>query len=652
MKRTSNFQILLIFYNFLFIFFGIFGFYPLLANTADPVAISIVLSETTSDKYPQYSESINSINTSSHKSHNHNSKPGTRNSELRTRNSELNPEPRTRNPELNSEPGTQNPELNPEPGTRNSELNPEPGTRNSELNPEPGTRNPELNPEPGTRNSELNHEPGTRNSQLNPKLGTRNSELNPKPGTRNSELYPDLEDLLEGFEDEADTQEVIKETVEEREDDAPPSRVTLEGFFKQGVSYNFAHDKPEEGETDWRRFSRLRAEAELELNARLSDDWQMRIIGHAAYDPIFALRGRSDYTDEVLDEYETDLELRDTWLLGTLFPSLDIKLGRQIVVWGRSDNIRITDVLNPLDLREPGLTDIEDLRLPVTMARVDYYHGPWNLTGMAIPEIRFNKGPEFGSDFFPSTTPPPPEDEPSDFSDATEYAAALNGVFSGWDVSLYWARYFNDLSRIDLKRASLIPGSSPLFPPTVEVDTERVHDRLTMIGGAMNLTRGNWLLKIEAAWFDGIEFFQAPVMGPGGLRIPADETYQEVDVLAGIEYAGFSEASVSLDVANRHIRHFDKALEEPPNEAKQDRFQTALRATKDYLNDTLTITVLISLYNALGQDGAAERFTVEYDITDAVELTGGVVFYQSGDLPEFETIGDNDRVYAEIKYSF
>ena len=49
------------------------------------------------------------------------------------------------------------------------------------------------------------------------------------------------------------------------------------------------------------------------------------------------------------------------------------KLGRQIVNWGRSDTVRVLDVINPLDNREPGLVDIEDLRLPVTMARVDYF---------------------------------------------------------------------------------------------------------------------------------------------------------------------------------------------------------------------------------------------------------------------------------------
>jgi len=53
-----------------------------------------------------------------------------------------------------------------------------------------------------------------------------------------------------------------------------------------------------------------------------------------------------------------------------------------------------------------------------------------------------------------------------------------------------------------------------------------------------------------------------------------------------------------------------------------------------------------------GQDGAFQRFSVEYDLTDSVKITGGAVLYQSGDLARHKNIGDNDRIFVEIKYSF
>ena len=60
------------------------------------------------------------------------------------------------------------------------------------------------------------------------------------------------------------------------------------------------------------------------------------------------------------------------------------------MVWGKSDNIRVTDVLNPLELREPGLVDLEMIRLPVTMTKLDYYIKGLNLSGIVIHEVRYH----------------------------------------------------------------------------------------------------------------------------------------------------------------------------------------------------------------------------------------------------------------------
>ncbi len=54
------------------------------------------------------------------------------------------------------------------------------------------------------------------------------------------------------------------------------------------------------------------------------------------------------------------------------------KVGRQIVIWGRSESLRVLDVLNPLDNREAGRVDIEDLRRPLAMVRVDAYQKLWD----------------------------------------------------------------------------------------------------------------------------------------------------------------------------------------------------------------------------------------------------------------------------------
>jgi hypothetical protein len=180
---------------------------------------------------------------------------------------------------------------------------------------------------------------------------------------------PSLDAVLGGFEEEsAATTESAAVGDEKR-------AWQLGGALTFGAAWNYAHDGPAPGETDYRGLSRLRGKLNLEFDAELPRNWRAHVAGYGYYDAAYALNGRDQYTDAVLEEYQSEAELGEAWLRGRLNRQTDLKLGRQIVVWGKSDNIRITDILNPLDNREPGMVDIEELRLPLTMARLDYYLG-------------------------------------------------------------------------------------------------------------------------------------------------------------------------------------------------------------------------------------------------------------------------------------
>jgi hypothetical protein len=460
----------------------------------------------------------------------------------------------------------------------------------------------------------------------------------------NKKSDEDLQEIIEGFDDEAQT-EKKKEEMEEEEvlegfdEDAEEAKVmvsekgylpdflSLDGYFKLGSTYNMYHHEAEGTDTDWHGLSRLRAELMLELDAKISESWQARIAGHGFYDFAYRIQGRDKFTQEVLDENESEIELGEVWLLGSITDQLDLKAGRQIVVWGKSDNIRVTDVLNPLDLREPGLTDLENLRLPVAMTKLDYFHRGLNLSGIVIHEVRYNKEPAFGSDFFPAAQPLPRTESPDTGFDIdnTQFALALHGIFHGWDASLYGAYFYDDTPHIDVNAN----GKQKLK-----------YARLKMIGGAFNIATGNWLFKTEAAFFDGIQYSNT------------DKDYKRIDALAGLEYSGFKDTTLTFELADRHILNFDSRIKEPPDFAEEDRWISALRLTRTFLNETLALTVLAQTFGLTGDDGAFQRFTAEYDLTDAIEITGGVVFYQSGDLPRFSDVSENDRLYLELKYNF
>lgn len=459
-------------------------------------------------------------------------------------------------------------------------------------------------------------------------------------GLCSAALADELEELLGGFEEEIPAASDIElkgllegfsEPVENRaeslseSDPVLPEWLALQGSISLQSTVNFAHNAPKPGQPDYRGLSMFRGHGELIADATFAK-WRARLGATAFYDAAYHLNGqRNLYTREYLSEYENEIELNEAYLTGSLSENIDLKLGRQIVVWGKSDNLRITDILNPLDRRYPGMLDIRYQRLPVTMSRLDYFWDRWNINAMLIHEPRFDKLTRYNGEFFPGTQPAPPL-ETQDWSwENQQGGIALNGIFSGWDISFYTASVFQERAHLQL---------------TSEAVPYRRHDRATMLGSAANIVWGSWLLKGEIAYWDGLNYSNI------------EDEKSRVDVLAGLEYMGFSETTISFEIANRHIVDYDPELANLPDGQKEDWAQYALRFVRDFMNDTLHLTFIVSSYGLLGAEGGFERLQLDYDVSDNISLMGGVVFYESGDYPGFKEIGSNDRILFELEYRF
>ena len=431
----------------------------------------------------------------------------------------------------------------------------------------------------------------------------------------------DLDSVLGGFEDEAPAAESESASQSERIWD-------LSGSVEVSGSVNYIEHRSDTG-TYYAGLQRQRNRANLQLDADLPENWKLRAEGWGFYDAAYAINGRSDYTDEVLDEYEWDAEVGEAWLAGGLGERIDLALGRQVVIWGRSESLRVLDVLNPLDNREPGRVDLEDIRRPVSMLNVKGYAGDWAAALIAIPEIRFDANPVVGSDFFPGTIEL--EEHRPDHFEHSELAGAVNGIFSGWDVSFHGAWFWNDLPRPDLPR---------LTPDGAVVPTRLVHDRLWMAGAGGNYTRGSWLFKAELAYLDGLEFFGV------------DGDKSRLDVLVGAEYYGVADTTFVVEFVERHLFEHEGAVRRAPNFTREDGEEIALRLTRNFWNDTLHATLVGIVLGLDARDGSIARFDLDYDVLDALTVGVGLLLYQQGDLPPLDAWGDNDRVIFSAKWSF
>ena len=463
----------------------------------------------------------------------------------------------------------------------------------------------------------------------------------------------DLDDLDESGFDDPDADEVGADVSNTALEEEQPAWYSVSGYASFLGAYNYAQRSesvvaPGDMPMDFSGLSRARIKGGLTLEMKHGDNWRSKFEVIAWYDASWAIHGRENYIQDVLDTYESYFDLKDAYVQGSLTPSLDLKVGRQVVIWGKSDSIRITDVINPLDNREPGMVDIEDLRLSEAMTRLDYYFGDWGLSGIIIHEPRLEVEAAFGSDYRPSNVfgAPIPYDKFPDRVDPgwslenTQYAMSLDGRFSGWDLSYYAAHVYDNRFGIELV------NNAPL----------RTFDMINMVGIASNIVSGSWLFKAEAALINDIDY-------------RSTDRKNRLDVLVGFDYMGFKDTVISLELADRHIFDYEErmltttlpeaaAQNTFPDFVREDSIQIALRTSYSFDHDNATVTYLLSLFGGNGPgdsfDGGFQRLWIDYKYTDAVSISAGIVDYIGGDgiIPFYRAIEDNDRVYSEIKYSF
>jgi len=438
--------------------------------------------------------------------------------------------------------------------------------------------------------------------------------------TSSTSYAQEFEDDFGGFEDDSITIIEVPKIEEKRHQ--------LKGSLNFSSSYNYNHNTPTAGQTDFRGISRLKTKLDLSIDSKLNETWKSKIELQAFYDAIYSLRN-NNYSTDMIDTYEREFEIKEAYLLGLLTNNIDFKVGRQIVVWGKSDNIRLNDVINPLDNRELGMVDIEDLRLPLFMSKLDYYSGAWNLSAMVIHEARSQKEAADGSDYLPThillkpNAVFPDDEDPSSSFKNSQYALSLNGRFSGWDLSFYGAKVLDSKWHFkDNKQA-------------------RGYDHIKMIGLATNIAIDNFLLTSEVVYTKDLKFNTT------------DSKKHRLDFLIGTEYNGITDFTASLEIANRHIINHEISMISAPDFTYEDETQSALRLSYSFNHEKGMITYLNALfYNDSNINGGFERLWINYDLNDNIELNVGIVDYIGGDKIVLDALSNNDRIFADISYHF
>lgn len=101
------------------------------------------------------------------------------------------------------------------------------------------------------------------------------------------------------------------------------------------------------------------------------DEATFTFLGRAVYDSAYDIR---DSYGVLNDRGKEEYKIREAFV-DILMAPFSLRLGKQQVVWGETDNFRALDVINPLDRTWHGTRESwEDIRIPLWMAR-----GIWDI---------------------------------------------------------------------------------------------------------------------------------------------------------------------------------------------------------------------------------------------------------------------------------
>lgn len=392
----------------------------------------------------------------------------------------------------------------------------------------------------------------------------------------------------------------------------PP--VDVGGYLENRSAYRVGHDPG---------VSELRHTLQVELE-RAWDRWSAEAVVRARYET------------ELEPETEEELDLREL-VLAYRGPSVTARLGRQQVVWGKTDGLRLLDVVNPLDLRELLLDDFVDLRIPLWMANLEWFFGEQSLQVLVIPDLTFNRLADPGGEFFippdPPAGPPVPvavarTEQPASTPSTWEYGLRWSGRAGPWEVTANALYGWGDVP-VAVRR--LEPG------PTVRVEPRIARSRTLGMSGDVPLGPG--ILRAEATFTPDA---YRDVATPDGLGRP--ERHQLLSYALGWDWLR-SNWLISPQVFHEIvIDPSPRLLDEP------DRSFTTLLLQRKVLQDRLTLR----LFALHGLDNSETWLnpTVAYHWFGCLEVSLGADVFGGDSDGLFGRFDGRDRLVLETTLRF
>lgn len=356
----------------------------------------------------------------------------------------------------------------------------------------------------------------------------------------------------------------------------------------------------------------------------------------------FTIQGWGDISKILVNPYayvgmdgEPEIGIREAYI-DLFLPSLDLRIGKQAIVWGQAEGAFITDIVSPQDLRGYILSDFDEIRMGIPAVKGDYYLGSFTLEAVWLPGFVPTSLPS--SDSIWAIQP--------DFSWAPG-TVTVNPA-SEVDPDLENGELFTKISYFgSTLNAEIMAGYSRDDKPVMQMDKSAAPDitvtpvfkNYTVLGGSFSSTIASAVLRTEAAvYLDRAFNTTDPAISDGIIDM------NQLHGLAGVDWS-FLGTSMSAQYIVQYIQDYNDFLF-----ADEYNHMATFRVRDSFLSDTLTLELFA--YMEFDPGNALLRPSVTWSMEDGVELKTGAEIFLGDDEGTFGMYGDNTMAYVSLRWYF
>lgn len=330
----------------------------------------------------------------------------------------------------------------------------------------------------------------------------------------------------------------------------------------------------------------------------------------------------------------TGFELREAYLDHTE-NHWGLRAGRQLVIWGAADGLRITDLVSPLDMTEFLAQDYDDIRMPVNALRLFVFNDKVRVEAIAVPAFEGYVLPVDASNpwsVLPTGSPLPvvwndTGSRPAFHLSNFEYGGRLSVTLPGVDFSLSGLYTWNKMPVIQYA------------PSPTEITVSPQYYRMGFVGGDISKPLGQFVLRGEAAYNIDKHFSHKPE----AMRQP-QQGFRSLNWLVGVDWYAPSEWMLSAQFSTENIFGYEDCIMQERN-----NMLATLNVSKKLFNSTLQLSDFT--YFDVSNKGWFSRFAADYALSDQIHLLAGFDWF-GGDKGIFGIYKNNSEVWIKAKYSF